>query len=416
MNQSESLEINNFCGIQKANINLAKYMLIIGPQSSGKSIISKLVYWSRMTISSAFYEVQEGSTYRDIVRNAKERFSEHFVADFSNNFVVKYKIGEVTILVSVSNRKSLKIEFSEAFSTLIGDFVKFVRQKSNEEKDEGPRRLSFIRRGERKYFNEAVAMITNDGSASRPPVYAPAARSFFSQIEDSLFVFLSSSKRLDPVVEGFGDYLSWAKETLTRDAGKNEANEFLEILYKKVLMGRYFREQKRDFIMHPDGRSIPTSSASSGQQEILPLCLILNNMVMDGSVVPRAFIIEEPEAHLHPSAQKVIVEAVVHAGSESNGRIILTTHSPYVLSIVNNLLLYGLLKSTDQNKFEEGGYADQLSFGSVILPGELSAYCLHAGKATSLIDKETGLIQAEAIDEVSKDLSTDFDALVDAIY
>lgn len=414
MNQPESLEIKNFCGIQTANINLAKYTLLIGPQSSGKSIISKLIYWSRMTISDVFYEIQEGATYRDVIKNAKERFSEHFVTDLQSGFFVRYQVGEISISLTVSHKKTLKIEFSKPFLILIADFVKFVRQKLNDDGNEAPRRTMANRRNERKYFSDALMNVTSDESISRPPVYAPAARSFFSQIEDSLFVFLSSSKRLDPVIEGFGDYLSWAKDSLVRDEAKNVPNIFLEILYKKLLMGRYYREQKKDFILHPDGRSIPISSASSGQQEILPLCLILNHMAKNA--LARAFIIEEPEAHLHPSAQRVIVEAIVHAGSESGGRVILTTHSPYVLSVVNNLLLAGQLKSTDINKFESGGYGDHLSFGSVILPGQLSAYCLHDGKVTSLIDRDTGLILAEAIDSVSKDLSSNFDSLVDALY
>ena len=39
----EVLEIENFGPISKAKINLKKYIVLIGPQSSGKSTIAKLI-------------------------------------------------------------------------------------------------------------------------------------------------------------------------------------------------------------------------------------------------------------------------------------------------------------------------------------------------------------------------------------
>lgn len=54
----------------------------------------------------------------------------------------------------------------------------------------------------------------------------------------------------------------------------------------------------------------------------------------------RSFIIEEPEAHLFPSAQSVVVSLIANAynRAESYCSYTITTHSPYILSAMNNLI------------------------------------------------------------------------------
>lgn len=53
-------------------------------------------------------------------------------------------------------------------------------------------------------------------------------------------------------------------------------------------------------------------------------------------------IIDEPESHLHPEAQKALVNGLVEAINQGL-RVILITHSPYILSCVNNLIKFGSL-------------------------------------------------------------------------
>lgn len=49
------------------------------------------------------------------------------------------------------------------------------------------------------------------------------------------------------------------------------------------------------------------------------------------------FIIEEPESHLFPESQKYITELIALVNNCGHS-IVLTTHSPYVLGTLNNLL------------------------------------------------------------------------------
>ena len=78
--------------------------------------------------------------------------------------------------------------------------------------------------------------------------------------------------------------------------------------------------------------------------ELAPLVLLLRSRIKPGDTL----IIEEPEAHLHPGAQAdiaVILARLVRAGV----KVIITTHSDWLLQEIGNLILEGLIdEDTDE--------------------------------------------------------------------
>lgn len=52
-------------------------------------------------------------------------------------------------------------------------------------------------------------------------------------------------------------------------------------------------------------------------------------------------IIEEPEAHLYPSLQNKVVEFIAYFANMNNSSVLITTHSPYILTSVNALYCAG---------------------------------------------------------------------------
>ena len=72
--------------------------------------------------------------------------------------------------------------------------------------------------------------------------------------------------------------------------------------------------------------------------ETSPILIGFKHWVQPESLV----IIDEPESHLHPEAQRKLVNGLCEAVNQGLN-LILITHSPYILSCVNNLIKFGSL-------------------------------------------------------------------------
>ena len=97
------------------------------------------------------------------------------------------------------------------------------------------------------------------------------------------------------------------------------------------------------FSYQPDGweDELPLMNASSMVSELAPVVLYLRHVVSPGEVL----IIEEPESHLHPAMQ---VEFIRHlaAAVRSGVRVMITTHSEWVLDELANLVRLSDLPET----------------------------------------------------------------------
>ena len=93
---------------------------------------------------------------------------------------------------------------------------------------------------------------------------------------------------------------------------------------------------------------LPLMSASSSVSELAPVSLFLHHYVSPGDL----FIVEEPEAHLHPAAQRKISDVLarlVNAGV----RVLITTHSDNILEQVGNFIYAAELPDSKLTKLEE---------------------------------------------------------------
>jgi predicted ATP-dependent endonuclease of OLD family len=124
----------------------------------------------------------------------------------------------------------------------------------------------------------------------------------------------------------------------------------------------------------------------------------------------RAFrVIEEPEAHLYPMAQKHLIEMIAMMLNSTDSQVIITTHSPYILSIFNNLLFATRVVNKDE---KVRGQVDQIIPESCRLdPKKCNAYFLKDGLCKSIFNPKLGLIGQNHLDEISEELGADFDDL-----
>lgn len=141
-----------------------------------------------------------------------------------------------------------------------------------------------------------------------------------------------------------------------------------------------------------DDRYIKINFVSSGQQEVQWILNVLLYYLIDNKNA--YFIIEEPESHLFPDAQKKFVQFISLARKDGDNQILITTHSPYILGAINNLLYTNKIsKMVDQTKLEEVTlYQRWLSFLSVL------TYFIKQGMVEPYLDEEFKSIENGVID------------------
>jgi AAA15 family ATPase/GTPase len=126
------------------------------------------------------------------------------------------------------------------------------------------------------------------------------------------------------------------------------------------------------------------------------------------------FIIEEPELNLYPTTQKKLVEYLIEKCTKGDNRLIITTHSPYILTALNNCIeASNVLKTNPDAQAQVDTLvppASQLDYE------DIRAYYVADGTAHSIMHEEYQMIDANALDDVSEDLAQVYDSLLSLKY
>ena len=205
----------------------------------------------------------------------------------------------------------------------------------------------------------------------------------------------------------------------------------------------YINDGGADFIyLSQNGKRLPVFYASSGVQSAMPIEVMIdryssivgerasiskhdwrhifdemkNNNVEQSAIVNRAgkafyqsaqFFIEEPEQNLYPDSQKNlllnIIEHLVKSNKKGyyNSSVVLTTHSPYILSVLNELMAEAKLYAKHTETYIEG-VEDFVNYDCLMPPEYYSAYYINDnGTFENLIDSELPMISGLELDNVS---------------
>jgi predicted ATPase len=410
---SERLIIHNFAGIESLTIELRRINILIGRQASGKSICAKLCYFFKDVHGRMVHAVDREDDWQGFSENMIKIFNSCFSLEAwqGDRARIRYELDEHWIQVEHRHDEGVIINFSSDYQIEFERLKDFWSQPNLDpfSPDTSKKQMILLEDSVRRMGTEFV----------RDQMFIPAGRSFFSVLQNNIFNLLSAKVEFDPFLLQFGQIYESLKHYLQKFQPLfHSKTPLIESLLSKILVGKYVYENGKDFLRHPDGRLIEVSMSSSGQQEALPMVILLDGVFRTSSFTgSRTIYIEEPEAHLFPSTQRDVVNliAAVFKHPNINLQFFITTHSPYVLTAFNNLLQAGELHSQSMEELDRRKLEHLIPEALALSVEDFAAYSLANGTAISMISEEFGLIDTNIIDDVSNELSIEFGELLDLV-
>ncbi|MFK5971176.1 MAG: hypothetical protein QM487_13800, partial [Candidatus Marithrix sp.] len=112
--------------------------------------------------------------------------------------------------------------------------------------------------------------------------------------------------------------------------------------------------------------------------------------------------------YLFPVSQKYIVSLFGLIYNNAKHDFVITTHSPYILTAINNMILARDVANEKGNETIK----DIVDPDFTIDYKDVKAYTIQDGVLISILDDESRLIGTNIIDSVSDEFSVEFDSLL----
>lgn len=398
----KKLTINSFGPVLNAELELKAVNLLIGEQSIGKSTIAKLI--AIMTdIFSLSMIIRTGHVgWLDQLKS----YGLDVYTD--NNYRIQYEWVEKDIrLILVITKENASIAFTrggisitdtEQISKLLFGLKPIFHQELFESQVK-----DVVENVNGKEPKDVISLLKQLVFNS---IYIPAERNFFS-------FFSKAFPALTLVRESIPQNL--LRFSLDYQNAKSAYEK-----YDSLLLNISFEyDGSNDFFTdHASNHKYHLSYASSGIQSTIPLLLVLEYAVNKREY--SSFVIEEPETNLFPDKQVALLRHILKIVNNKGRILTITTHSPYLLSALNNSLFAGLILRQRGEGIKEDLYK-VIDEGCFLTPEECSVYSLGESLngegfyCKSIIDSETGMIDSNGLDSVSLLLSSEFGRLEDIL-
>ena len=327
------LIIKNVGPIKHVDIELNKVNIIMGPQSSGKSTIAKIVSfcsWLDKTIAKkGFAEIYKGLNIREYLKLLQEYhrlsgsyFTIDSVIDY-NGLYISFKIekgdsNELGCTIGFNDlqrgeaSKVIYIPAERNFVSVVPNLKKYAEDRDNLQ--------DFIQNwyeAKRKYSADNKLTILDLG-----------VQYFNTESEDIDRLVLTNGNELQLRVASSGLQSLVPLITLIDYLARGIYNE-----------SRPISVEERDLLIKEYNSLV--DKRNSGDKSIDKNHLLtLLDMLVSRDYHYSQFIIEEPEQNLFPSTQRDLMYYILHAMLlNERHTLLITTHSPYILYALNNCMM-----------------------------------------------------------------------------
>lgn len=427
----QKIRIRHLGPIKECELNIQEIIVCTGPQASGKSTIAKSVFFFKniktllftQTKKSYLRFLEEGTPH---VNTLRMRFLKEVRVNFLQTFgstwcmeddmCLDYYYTEQThirifLKKDADSHNMIWIDLSDDFAAFLDDLDENSRKHYNHLDSV----FDLLKREVDEFFADSSEV-----------VYIPAGRSMITLLGSQLnylYSFMDDMQkrsldyctrnylerilRLKPEFsvspsEMAGEMASLSGQKMNKAIVRDAID-----LMKQVLQGEYVNKEGEERLQVSDDKYVKLNYASSGQQEVVWILNVLFYYLLTGQKA--YFIIEEPESHLFPNAQKLITEFIALICNGGNNQLFLTTHSPYILGTINNLLY--------ADKLSEIVAVDELTKiinkNRWLVFKKINALFVKDGHISSCVDEGFQSIENEVIDGASKIINQDYEKMME---
>ncbi|WP_294286702.1 AAA family ATPase [uncultured Chryseobacterium sp.] len=425
--QTARFIVKNFGPLINIDIEVRDFLCLIGKQATGKSTIAKLL--------AIFEDENFRKNNDDFFEIELDKYGMlEFLTDSTFLF---YSYGNYSFIFY--NKKKIKVNVREEIKSKILDSsnfedykainfltdYQFLREIDNES-------LKIIKTTNieniEKEFNETVVKKINVDVKDKMSIeilnkflnyydsllhkygydiffdsqYIPSERNFLHIIAENVFGLINNNiqipKHLLEIGQEYEKALNVVKEIP------------LNLIDKSFT---YKREGKTSYIYHNDNEKVDLIQSASGMQSIIPIILLIEYAKTLKENYHFNYVIEEPELNIYPKTQHQLIKYLIKNVFDftrvdyQRKKMVITTHSPYILASINNLLLAfqkGKEKPKEVNKI--------INKSSWINPKNFNAYELRNGKSYKIMNHKLGQLKSNMIDQVSDEFADEFDKIL----
>eukprot|EP00388_Colpodella_angusta_P016941 GDKJ01041970.1.p1 GENE.GDKJ01041970.1~~GDKJ01041970.1.p1 ORF type:complete len:436 (-),score=52.41 GDKJ01041970.1:414-1721(-) len=433
----QKIVIKNFGPIEDVEMEINDFAIFIGPQASEKSTIAKSVFFFlslRDDLITIISKALDTNKFENTLKQLEEHTRLKFFSSLSNsssynqNLYLQFWYTEDTYIsieykhLIKHHSKTLNITISEIFSRNIINVIHFIQEKSSilngtndtflTSKDlalKKSRRINIIEDLQNRISN----IFGFDGDL----LFIPAGRSILALLSEQMQSI--NIKDFDYLLQMFIERTNSLKQIiidsddLLNPDFPDDSLDLIKELSQSILKGSYFNDDEYvDQIRIDNETYIKLLFASSGQQEAVWIVQMILLLILNKQKV--FIVIEEPEAHLFPEAQKNMIDLIALLANQNGNQVFITTHSPYLLTSVNNLIYAYQVGEKHPEKV-----SDIIDKQLWLNPEKIKAYFVggkeNKGRIRDIIDEELEIIRVEEIDTASRINNDKFDQLFDLV-